>query len=83
MLSGVTAAFAAATPAESSEPSNSSNKVALRIASGLRATTSSASAGTAASMERPNAAPSLAKTRPGVTRFRIARSLPKSLDINE
>ena len=39
--------------------------------------------GTVASIARANGPPSLAKTRPGVSRSMMVRSLPKSLDISE
>ena len=48
MVSGVTRACAAATPAASSAPIRSANKVVGRSPSGLRVTTSSMSSGTAA-----------------------------------
>ena len=83
MVSGVTFACAAATPLASSAPIRSANNVALRSAGGLRVTTSSTVSGTTAAMARPKAPPSLAKTRPGVSRSMIVRSLPKSLDISE
>ena len=82
-VSGVTRACAAATPAVSSGPSKSENNVALRFAGGLRVTTSSALPDTAAATARPNAPPSFANTRPGVSSSMIMRSRPKSPDSSE
>ena len=83
MVSGVTLALAAATPASSSAPTRSANSVALRFSGGLWVTTSSASLGTAAAIARANGPPLLAKTRPGVSKPTIARNLPKSVDSSE
>ena len=75
IVSGPTAACAVSTAALSSCPSSSENSVMARLGCWLRVTTTSESGGTTASIARVKAVPSAAKTRPGVSRLMMWRSL--------
>src|SRR5262245_21462014 len=71
MVSGPTLAWAATAAAVDVGADIVSNNVGVRPGSGLRATTTSVLGGTTVSMARRNGAPSLAKTRPGVSRSKM------------
>ena len=83
MVSGPVRAKAASTASVGCIAASSAKDVVRRLGSGLRAAAISIPAGTAASIARANAAPSLAKTRPGVSSATICRSFSKSVETSE
>ena len=83
IVSGPTRRFASSIAGPGAVAASSENKIALRPAGGWRVTTISASAGTAAASALPNICPSDANTSPGVSRVKIWRSLPKSVETSE
>jgi hypothetical protein len=83
MVSGPTCAAAASTALVGTVARSSAKEVAGRPAGGSAVTTISVSGGRAASIAARYAAPQAAKTRPGVTRSMMYRSLPKSCETSE